>query len=138
MKNWIAVVLIMLVLAMGCQEEQKVWGQGELGTKWTEFFGESNGSRLNFIQSQMIEGNKKGLGELLKRVQALEIENPAELAERVRKLEGFTIRRRAEMTEAEIAAGWDRCWTDSNDNRVCEAAIVHHEDDKESPESEVE
>lgn len=90
MNKWITVVLIMFVLAVGCQEEQKVWGQGELQADWTEFFGTGNGSRLDFVQTQRINAHNATLQELIKRVQILEAENPAELAERVRKLEDAT------------------------------------------------
>ncbi len=91
MKNWIAGILIMIVLVAGCQEEQKkVWGKGELDANWREMFGKGNGARLDFVQTQRINTHSQALQalpELLKRIQALEAENPAELARRVRELE---------------------------------------------------
>lgn len=84
----IGALAAMILTLCGCQEEQrKVWGTGELKADWTEFFGDDNGSRLDFVQTQRINGHNEALLELIKRVQALESENPAELAERVRKLE---------------------------------------------------
>ena len=94
MNKLIPVVLIMLVLALGCQGERKVWGKGELDANWVEMFGEGNGARLDFVQTDRINEHRKRISEhraaiqeLEKRVQSLEVENPAELAERVRKLE---------------------------------------------------
>ena len=43
-----------------------VWGKGELPPHWVEYFGDDNGARLDFKQSQIID-------ELAKRVITLEI-----------------------------------------------------------------
>ena len=53
----ILVVVILAAIALwvcGCQEEQKVWGQGELPADYQKMFGDDNGARLNFIQEQEI------------------------------------------------------------------------------------
>lgn len=72
--NWktvcIVIALFAVVVLTGCVEEQQVqqppiWGKGDLPTGWQEYFGNDNGSRMNFRQSQVID-------ELVKRVRTLE------------------------------------------------------------------
>lgn len=70
------VVLIALVVAMifvvGCREkQQKVWGTGNPPPDWQEMFGNSNVSRLDYVQSNHIN-------ELAKRVRALEANMPVD------------------------------------------------------------
>ncbi len=88
----LALLIVLLALLTGCEEsnQRTLWGQGELPTDWQETFGADNGARLDFVQTQKINTQVQAMQELLKRVQALELENPAELAERVRKLEDAT------------------------------------------------
>ena len=88
----LALLVVLLALLTGCEEsnQRTLWGQGELPTDWQETFGADNGARLDFVQTQKINTQAQAVQELLKRVQALELENPAELAERVRKLEDAT------------------------------------------------
>ena len=75
MRKLLFLVVLMIILT-GCQSVEvipDVWGQGEPPGDWQEFFGNENMARLNWVQTQSI--NNQG--------QAI-----AELAERVRKLEG--------------------------------------------------
>ncbi|KKN73458.1 hypothetical protein LCGC14_0400330 [marine sediment metagenome] len=87
----IAIMLVALSLAVcGCQEAQTLqerWGRGEPSAVFQSFFGNDNNARLNFVQMQLINKQIQDVNELAGRVRALEFENPAELAERVRKLE---------------------------------------------------
>ncbi len=52
------VLLIVLILALlflgGCNEERKVWGQGDPTAEWRGYFGNGNLSRLNFVQTEMM------------------------------------------------------------------------------------
>ena len=87
----LVIAAIILLLTAGCEESQqngsKVWGNGDLPIDYVQMFGNDNNDRLNFWQNQVISNHEIALVELIKRVQALEMENPAELAERVRKVE---------------------------------------------------
>lgn len=84
------ILIVAMALLAGCNESQKTFGQGNLPENYQEFFGDTNLARLNFVQSQEIASQGKVLEELIKRVRFLEEENPAELAERVKKLETRT------------------------------------------------
>ncbi len=94
-------MLIVMVIVTGCTDS-KQWGRGELSAEWQSLFGNSNLSRLGFVQTQAIDRheallmgtNAKGKDGkavhtpgLIERLRVLEAENPAELARRVRRLE---------------------------------------------------
>lgn len=85
-----ALIIVAVIAVMAYQKEENVWGNGELQAEWSEIFGDDNGSRLDFVQTQRINAHNLAIQELLKRVQALEMENPAELAKRVRVIEDAT------------------------------------------------
>ena len=40
------VLIVICLLLVGCQEAQKVWGEGDLPADWESYFGSSNISRL--------------------------------------------------------------------------------------------
>lgn len=52
-----AVVVIAVVMS-GCGGQQQtqppLYGQGDLPTSWVEYFGEDNGSRVNYRQMEMM------------------------------------------------------------------------------------
>ena len=54
------ITLVFIVLAgiicllTGCQEQQKVWRQGDPPADYQEFFGNSNTARLNYVQAQIL------------------------------------------------------------------------------------
>lgn len=97
MRMLYVIVMVTATLLAGCQESQRVWGQGELPVDYQEMFGNSNSARLDYAQTQIINRHngiiygfdtkdpneqpvrKRGL---IERVTALE-----SLEERVRKLE---------------------------------------------------
>ena len=87
----ILTVGMVLMLLSGCQDEQqngsKVWGDGNPPADYVQMFGDDNIARLNFVQNEFINRHNQVLIELQTRIQALEMENPAELAKRVRDLE---------------------------------------------------
>ncbi len=67
----IAVLTISVIMALtSCGKELvdpvPVWATGDLPEHWTKFFGDGNGARLDYKQSQIID-------ELAKRVRTLEI-----------------------------------------------------------------
>lgn len=76
----IFVILGCLILLTGCQEEQKVYGQGELTSEWISYFGTDNDARVNFLQQAILYGinTKDAQGKavhkrgLIERVTALE------------------------------------------------------------------
>ena len=51
----VVTLAVIALLVCGCQEEQKVWGQGETPTDYQEFFGNGNNARLNHKQNQIID-----------------------------------------------------------------------------------
>ena len=101
----IVIILTILSLVMcGCEEaqQQRLWGQGDPPADYQRMFGNSNIARLNFVQTNTInemraalygvdnrgvDGKIEHTQGIIERVRALEVENPAELAKRVRKLE---------------------------------------------------
>ena len=76
----------MLYFMSGCQESQR-WGQGNPPAEYQALFGNDNTARLNFKQQQTLDTYRLAIVELADRLKVLEQENPAELAERVSKLE---------------------------------------------------
>ena len=75
MKNVLFIVLMVLALLVsGCNEAQRpVYGQGNLPAQWQEMFGKDNGSRLDFIQNQIIvELRDKTIKDMEVRIKALE------------------------------------------------------------------
>ena len=65
----IAVIIVCLIMAFtsGCgQPQQKQWGTGNPPDSWIETFGNDNGARLDWMQSQIID-------KLALRVRTLEI-----------------------------------------------------------------
>ncbi len=59
-----------------------VWGNGELPDKYQEFFGTSNGARLDFVQNQAIEKHGLIIAEIARRVVAMEGTDPNEVGKR--------------------------------------------------------
>lgn len=58
-RTLITVVLAVLMLIAGCEEEQVKWGQGDPPEKWQSDFGNDNIARLNFVQSNLIDNHQK-------------------------------------------------------------------------------
>ena len=59
--SMVFVILACLILLTGCQEgqkQEKVWGQGQPPTTWTDYFGNGNNARLDFMQNRAIEGTQ--------------------------------------------------------------------------------
>ncbi len=61
------------------EETQPVWGKGNLPAEYQEFFGDSNGARMNFVQNQVIENQGKILKIIAVRLLALEGVDPNDL-----------------------------------------------------------
>lgn len=57
-----------------------VWGQGELPATYTDFFGNDNPARLNWMQNQVLDQHGKIIAEIAKRVLILEAVDPNEVA----------------------------------------------------------
>ncbi len=53
-----------------------VWGKGELPAEYTDFFGDKNGARLDYVQNQAIDKHGLIIKELARRVIALEAVDP--------------------------------------------------------------
>ncbi len=108
----ILLLLLALVFVTGCQESQKTWGKGDLPADYAVMFGNSNGARLNYAQTEAInkhevlirgidtekDGKKvhsNGIIDLIvgmeKRIEALEAVDPNELAleARIKTLEDW-------------------------------------------------
>lgn len=68
----IAGLLALSLLACGCQEQQKVWGKGEPSEEWLGFFDNSNISRLNYFQTQVIDNQAMLIADLVAKVKGLE------------------------------------------------------------------
>lgn len=111
---WIIVVLVAIaILVCGCQEEQKtqVWGEGELPVKWREWFGDDNGSRLDFVQVETINKQVQDVKNLATRIDKLEALN----SDQHKKLGETDIRFHKRIND--IVAGLDKHVT-STENRV--------------------
>ncbi len=65
----------------GCTETQKkpVWGKGELPADYQTIFGNTNPSRLNYVQQLQIDKHAKVIAELARRVIAIEAVDPNEV-----------------------------------------------------------
>ncbi len=61
------------------EETQPVWGKGDLPAEYQEFFGDSNGARLDFMQNQVIENQGKILKIIAVRLLALEGVDPNDM-----------------------------------------------------------
>ncbi len=48
---------LMLFGVVGCQEEHKVWGQGEIPAGYQEYFGTDNTARLGYVLSKAVDRN---------------------------------------------------------------------------------
>ncbi len=59
--------------------EPPIWGKGELPDDYQKNFGNSNGARLNFMQSQWIDRHTIVLAEIAKRILVLEGADPNEV-----------------------------------------------------------
>lgn len=71
--------MFVTLLFVGCEEpQQKVWGKGELNPEYQEFFGNSNGARLDYVQNQLLDKHSKAFKEVLMRLIALEAVDPNE------------------------------------------------------------
>lgn len=67
------VILLMLVLLFcGCGKPQKIYGLAELPENWQELFGDSNISRLDYVQSQTIDAQGAEIRRLVKRLEVVE------------------------------------------------------------------
>lgn len=74
---WLITIVLIFAVFSGCNEAQQqtspsVWGQGTLPADWQGFFGNSNNSRLNFVQSQMLNKHANELVQLVDRIEKLE------------------------------------------------------------------
>ena len=73
---FLCVVVLVIILMSGCQnQQQKVWGIGELPAEWQEFFGNDNTARLDLAQTEAINNQGKLVTELVERVSKLEDES---------------------------------------------------------------
>lgn len=94
MRNVLFIVLMVIVLLVsGCNEAQRpVYGQGNPPAQWQVMFGNSNGSRLDFLQNQaIVKLRDKTINELTARVIALE-GDPNDVVVRVETLEVLALR----------------------------------------------
>ena len=62
----LAAMITVSVLCGGCQRERKVWGQGEPPAEYTDFFGNDNMARLNFVQTERFNALNQNLVEFAK------------------------------------------------------------------------
>ena len=78
MKTWMILVVVICLGCGGCQEEVKVWGNGDLPVEWSVTFGEENISRLAFVNTQRV--NKLGtmIEELKKSIDEIVLNDPNE------------------------------------------------------------
>lgn len=72
MKTLTLLSLTVLIALAGCQEENKVWGKGELNDNWVSHFGKGNLARLNFVQTEKINEFGQLLAEANVRLEKLE------------------------------------------------------------------
>jgi len=72
----VVVVLILLTCLAGCNEPQKIWGQGETTPEYQEMFGNDNMARLNFEQVNIINRHEAILKEVSRRILLLEGKDP--------------------------------------------------------------
>ncbi len=83
---WLVLIMALFILIMaltqGCTETQKrpVWGKGDLPADYQTTFGNTNPSRLNYVQQQQIDKHAKVIAELARRVIAIEAVDPNEVA----------------------------------------------------------
>ena len=100
MKNWtwqaklaaIGTVLLLVAFVMfltGCQEEQKVWGQGDPPADYQSMFGNDNAARLDYVHTGYIN-------ELILKVQRL--------TEQIASLEKLNSKQHRTMGETDIRA----------------------------------
>jgi hypothetical protein len=78
------------VVCGGCQEERKVWGQGEPPGDYTKWFGNDNMARLNFVQTERLNILSQQIAALAEQNAAQHKilgESDIDLYGRVRKLE---------------------------------------------------
>ncbi len=95
---WMIVVLVAIAILFcgGCNEDQKIWGQGELPADWKGFFGTSNGARLDIVQTREINQTGQVVNQHHAIIHGLDIPDPngptvhkRGLIERVTALEGL-------------------------------------------------
>ncbi len=85
----IGALVAMILTLCGCQEQHEVWGTGQIPgddpvvvevktewEQWVAFFGDGNMSRLNFVQTQRINGIGQLLAEANVRMEKLEAAKP--------------------------------------------------------------
>lgn len=82
----VAVLAAVAFLVCGCQEEQKIWGQGETSTEYQEYFGNSNTARFGYVLAQTTNRNTVAIfdpngilayiAKLDARIKTLEAANP--------------------------------------------------------------
>ncbi|KKN73181.1 hypothetical protein LCGC14_0403540 [marine sediment metagenome] len=95
----VALVSIAILFCGGCQEEQKVWGRGELPADWRGFFGTSNGARLDLVQTREINQTGQVVNQHHAIIHGLNIKDPngptvhkRGIIERITTLESLTDR----------------------------------------------
>lgn len=71
-KTLLFVTLLAVFVNCGCQESQKVWGVGDPDTEWQVYFGNDNGSRIDFVQTRKFNAMVLAFAELVERVKVLE------------------------------------------------------------------
>ncbi len=67
-----AVLVVIALLACGCQEQQTVWGKGQPPEEWLGFFDNSNLSRFNYFQAQIMDRQGQVILQLAEKVERLE------------------------------------------------------------------
>ncbi len=86
-----------LFLCIGCNESQvvqdrPVWAKGELPDDWVEYFGDDNGARMDYAQSQVINSQTALIhGSTVKDANGLSV-HKAGLIVRLTALEGLIAR----------------------------------------------
>ncbi len=74
------ITMVAILLLAGCQDEQKtpptkVYGKGDPSAEWRSYFGNGNMARLNFVQTQTVNGLGQAVAVLAERVRKLEDPN---------------------------------------------------------------
>ncbi len=81
MKDTLFIITMAVALLFGgCTETKRpVWGKGELPADYQTTFGNTNPSRLNYVQQLQIDKHAKVIAELARRVIAIEAVDPNEV-----------------------------------------------------------
>lgn len=107
---WVIVALVAIALVVcGCNEEQRIWGQGDLPPGWVGFFGKDNTARLDFVQTREINQAGQVINQHHAIIYGLDIKDPngptvykRGLIERVTTLESLADRIKALTARIEV------------------------------------